>query len=76
MLPSSPCDTTQTNFFDITSQLERTHSLLTLGKAIDWPSLEKSFAPLYSTKGRGAKPIRLMSGLLMLNNFISLAMNP
>ena len=73
MLPSSPCDTTQTNFFDITSQLDSTHPLLALGKAIDWPGLEKRFAPLYSTKGRGAKPIRLMSGLLMLKQLYNLS---
>ena len=73
MLPSSPCDTTQTGFFDITSQLDPAHPLLALGKAIDWSGLEKIFAPLYSTKGRGAKPVRLMSGLLMLKQLYNLS---
>lgn len=73
MLLSSPCETPQTGFFDIASQLDPVHPLLALGKAIDWSGLEKSFASLYSTKGRGAKPIRLMSGLLMLKQLYNLS---
>ena len=73
MLPSSPSESTQTGFFDIASQLDPNHQLLALSKAMDWGGLEKSFAPLYSTKGRGAKPIRLMSGLLMLKQLYNLS---
>lgn len=73
MLPESPCDSTQTGFFDIANQLDFNHPLIALGDAIDWLKLESAFATLYSPKGRGAKPIRLMSGLLMLKQLHNLS---
>ena len=40
-----------------------------LANQIDWSSLEKAFAPLYSSEvGRPPKPIRLMTGLLILKH--------
>ena len=73
MLPPSPETLPQTSFFDIVSQLDATHPLLSLGEAFDWASLEASFSPLYSGKGRAAKPIRLMCGLLMLKQLYDLS---
>lgn len=73
MLPNSPIDSAQTGFFDIANQLDTHHPLLALGRAIDWSLLENEFRPLYSAKGRSAKPIRLMSGLLMLKQLHNLS---
>lgn len=66
MLHKSPADLAQTSFFDVFSQLDSDDPLLALSKAIKWSELESTFADLYSDKGRGAKPIRLMCGLLIL----------
>ena len=73
MLTKSPSDSAQTSFFDIINQLDDTHPLLALSYAIDWRALEQEFAPLYSAKGRQAKPIRLMTGLLMLKQLYDLS---
>lgn len=73
MLPKSPADSPQSGFFDITHQLELSHPLLALGDAINWSELEKTFACHYSKKGRGAKPIRLMCGLLILKQMFDLS---
>lgn len=73
MLPKSPNDSAQTSFFDIANQLNSNHPLIALGNAIDWSLLEQEFEPLYSPLGRNAKPIRLMSGLLMLKQLYDLS---
>ena len=73
MLPESPINVPQGSFFDITQQLDLNHPLLALGRALDWAALAQAFAPLYSAKGRNAKPIRLMSGLLMLKQLYHLS---
>ncbi|SFG30016.1 transposase [Neptunomonas qingdaonensis] len=73
MLPNSPVDSAQTGFFDIANQLNANHPLLALGRAIDWSLLEHEFKPLYSARGRNVKPIRLMSGLLMLKQLYNLS---
>lgn len=73
MRTKSPIDVPQTSFFDMFDQLKDNHPLIVLSTAIDWTSLEEAFAPLYSNKGRGAKPIRLMSGLLMLKQLYDLS---
>jgi len=73
MLTKSPSDSAQASFFDIINQLDDTHPLLALSRAIDWHVLEQEFAPLYSSKGRKAKPIRLMTGLLMLKQLYDLS---
>ena len=39
---------------------------LALGRTIDWPALGLALAVLYREQGRVVKPIRRMSGLLML----------
>ncbi len=59
MLPQSPVISPQTGFFDIASQLNPNHMLLALSRELDWSSIESSLSPLYSAKGRRAKPIRL-----------------
>ena len=73
MLSQSPEQSPQTGFFDIAGQLDPNHPLLALGHAIDWPILGSAFADLYSDKGRAAKPIRLMSGLLILKQLNNLS---
>nr|WP_272998052.1 MULTISPECIES: IS5 family transposase [Gammaproteobacteria] len=49
-------------------QLNPKHPLLQLAKTIPWSYFEEEFSPLYSTKGRPAKPIRLMVGLCILKH--------
>ena len=73
MRSNSPIDTPQSGFFDILNQLDSNDPLLALGNEIDWSSLESAFAPLYSRKGRAAKPIRLMCGLLILKQLYDLS---
>ena len=59
MLTKSPSDSAQFSFFDIINQLDDTHPLLALSRAIDWQALELEF--YLCTIGRKAKPIRLMT---------------
>ena len=73
MLHLSPSDSPQSSFFDITQQLDSSHPLIALGNRLPWIELETTFADLYSDKGRGAKPIRLMCGLLMLKQLYNLS---
>ena len=48
------------------------HQLCRLADKIDWQQLEADFAPLYSTVGTPAKPVRLMIGLLILKQIYNL----
>lgn len=73
MLPTIPGDSPQTGFFDIAHQLNPDHPLLALSKTLPWLELANAFAPLYSARGRAAKPIRLMSGLLILKQLYNLS---
>ena len=73
MRSPSPSDFPQSSFFDITDQLDSNHPLIALGQTIPWTDLENIFAELYSDKGRAAKPIRLMCGLLMLKQLYNLS---
>ena len=73
MLHKSPSDIAQTSFFDMFSQLDSGDPLLALSEAINWSELESAFSDLYSNKGRGAKPIRLMCGLLILKQLYNLS---
>ena len=73
MLPSSPKTHPQTSLFDIASQLDPNDPLLALAQTLDWNRLEAEFNPLYSDRGRSAKPIRLMCGLLMLKQLYNLS---
>lgn len=54
-------------------QLDVNDPLLALGRQLDWQALEQAFQPHYKTQGRAAKPIRLMSGLLMLKQLYNLS---
>lgn len=49
-------------------QLNPAHPLLQLARHIPWHALEDEFAPLYATRGKPAKPIRLMVGLSILKH--------
>jgi IS5 family transposase len=49
------------------------HRLCLLAEAIDWDGFEAGFAPLYSSVGCPAKPVRLMAGLLILKQVYNLA---
>ncbi len=73
MLSKSPSDLPQISFFDITTQLNSSEPLLDLGRKIPWSELESCFSNLYSDVGRGAKPIRLMCGLLILKQLYNLS---
>ena len=73
MLQKSPVHLPQSSFFDIISQLDCSDPLLALGQSLPWSDLEDGFSSLYSDKGRGAKPIRLMCGLLMLKQLYNLS---
>jgi IS5 family transposase len=73
MRSNSPVNTPQFGFFDIISQLDSKHPLLALAQAIDWADLESAFDIFYSDKGRQAKPIRLMCGLLILKQLHDLS---
>ena len=56
-------------FWDLETMLDPKHPLFRLANAVDWSLFEKSFAPLFcADNGRPPKPIRLMTGLLMLKH--------
>lgn len=63
----------QQGFFDLLSQLDSRHELILLSTALNWSLLESSFIDRYSELGRPAKPIRLMSGLLILKQLYNLS---
>jgi IS5 family transposase len=47
--------------------IDQGHELVLLGNKMDWKALEQEFAPLYSTTGKPAMPVRFMAGCLMLS---------
>ena len=56
-------------FWDLETMLDPKHPLFKLANMVDWSLFEKSFAPLFcADNGRPPKPIRLMTGLLMLKH--------
>lgn len=65
----------QGNFLypELMDQLNPKDPLLILGKRIPWEKIEDAFIDLYSDKGRRAKPIRLMAGLLILKQLENLS---
>ena len=73
MIKNAPCDSSQLGFFDLMTQLDSTHELLALANTFNWQHLESAFQPLYSHRGRGIKPIRLMTGLLILKQLYNLS---
>lgn len=68
-------DTSQNSlFFNFEDTLNPKHPLFILANEIKWNIFEEAFSPLYSEgKGRPAKPIRLMVGLLMLKHIRNLS---
>ena len=56
-------------FWELDSMLDNHHGLYVLANLIDWEVFEKAFAPLFhEDNGRPAKPIRLMTGLIILKH--------
>ena len=54
-------------FWDLETMLDSKHPVFKLANMVDWSLFEKSFSPLFcSDNGRPPKPIRLMTGLIML----------
>lgn len=74
METASP-DPAQMSFLhaNLLDQLNPRHPLLKLAQAIPWSHFEAEFSPLYSTRGKPAKPIRLMVGLSMLKHLENLS---
>jgi IS5 family transposase len=60
-------------FQDLLDQLNPNNPLLLLARQIPWESFEHDFAELYSDRGRPAKPLRLMIGLLLLKQIENLS---
>ena len=58
---------------DLINQLDPKDPLLLLAKKIPWEKFENEFAPLYAERGRPAKPVRLMVGLLLLKQMENLS---
>lgn len=58
---------------NLTEFINPRHELCRLAGKIDWDFFETEFAPLYSTVGCPAKPVRLMAGLLILKNIHQLS---
>lgn len=50
------------------ASLDPSHKLILLADRIDWDSITEELLPYYSCKGRPAKSIRLMVGLLILKH--------
>lgn len=75
MKPKSPSDQKQLNFLyqDLLEQLNPKAPLLVLARRLPWEMFKKEFAPLYAERGRPAKSIRLMVGLLLLKQIENLS---
>jgi IS5 family transposase len=64
----------QSFFFRLEDSLARNHPLFILAGKINWAVFEEAFAKHYHpTHGRPAKPIRLMTGLLILKHLRDLS---
>ena len=65
----------QGNFLyqDLLDQLNPKDPLLLLAQRLPWELFEREFTPLYAERGRPAKPIRLMVGLLLLKQIENLS---
>lgn len=69
MKPNPKITNQNSLFFNFEDTLNQNHPLFILANKIHWHVFEDAFLPLYSpNKGRPAKPIRLMVGLLMLKH--------
>ena len=61
-------------FSGLSDMLNSNPPLYRLGAKIDWKVFEEAFSPLYcKDNGAGAKPIRLMTGLLILKHVRNLS---
>ena len=67
-------DQNQKNLFQalLKELINPNHELAVLADQIAWEDLEKEFAPLYSNVGTPSKPVRLMTGLLILKQLYDL----
>lgn len=74
MLPK-PINADQMSFYStFEEQLSRKHPLYILANQINWDQFEEAFKDLYCLdNGRPAKPIRLMTSLLMLKHIRNLS---
>jgi len=65
----------QSNLFypPLRDMLDSNDPLVALADVINWDMFENEFAKYYSNKGRPAKPIRLMVGLLLLKQLENLS---
>lgn len=73
MIGKSPNENQKHLFLpNLTDFINLRHELCVLAEKIDWHEFEADFAPLYSTVGSPAKPIRLMVGLLILKQIYNL----
>jgi IS5 family transposase len=73
---NKPINTTQLSFLQpgLKEQLSNKHPLYILADVINWDMFEESFKKHYRENfGRPAKPIRLMTGLLMLKHIRNLS---
>lgn len=74
MLPEKTKTDDQYNLMpDLLTCLNKQDPLILLSFKLPWTTFEQAFAPLYSTKGRRAKPVRLMVGLLLLKQMFNLS---
>ena len=69
MYKSSSISRQASLFWDLETMLDPKHPLFLLANMVDWSGFEKAFAPLFcADNGRPPKPIRMMTGLLMLKH--------
>ena len=67
MISKSPNQNQMNMFHPILKQIiNLNHELVILADRFPWGEIEQEFGPLYSETGTPAKPIRLMTGLLLL----------
>lgn len=60
--------------YRLSEQLNPQHEFYMLAEMIDWDYYEKEFGSFYSeNNSRDPKPIRLMVGLIMLQNMFNLS---
>lgn len=69
-----PIEQNQKNLFQplLKEFINLNHELVLLSAELSWKDLENEFAPLYSTTGTPSKPVRLMTGLLILKQLYNL----
>lgn len=60
-------------FARLSNQLDPNHPLLLFEKLVDWQSMEKSFEHFFSDEGAPAKPVRLVTGIFMLQHMSALS---